>query len=229
MTLTKSVVNNALRDPLQGFDCDVYVIDQGTGQQVIIGRFVSFQMTVRNATEPYMEFNQRVARLLDGEFQFGWVLERGLIDVRILEDTFGLSSMSREQRISRSPRFTIVVEMNAPELDDATPAYNSPDNNPDFELLVEGRPLGARSTRKAIASYRLMWAKPDALTMGFMAGRAVVATRWEGLCEGIEYVDGIAAFADPGSTRGTGGNTLIDGSLAVANTFASANPFGPAF
>jgi hypothetical protein len=197
--ITRAAVNNAILDPLQGFDCDVYVQDQATGKQLIIGRFTSFQFTVRNATEPYMEFNQRVARLLDGEFQFGWVLERGLIDTRFLEDTFGIMSLSREQRISRSPRFQITVELNAPEL--ANPIDGKATEGAQ-ELMGGEIVVNNRVTRAATGKYRLVYAKTDSFTFGAMAGRNVIATRWEGLCEGIYYSN--QADIWPGQTLGKG-------------------------
>lgn len=197
--IVRSTVNNAMRDPLQGFDCDVYVLDQGSGQQVMVGRFTSFQLTVRNSTEPYLEFNQRIPRMLDGEFQFGWVLERGLIDTRILENVFGVSSLFREQRISRSPRLMINVDMNAPELDEGTIAGsvgNSSNIDPTAPIVGDST-VQSRTNRKAVGTYRLTYAKVDSLTLGMMAGRSVIATRLEGLCEGAHYIDS-GSTIDPG-------------------------------
>ena len=193
--LTKASVNNAGRDPIQGFDVDVYVLDQATGQQLMIGRFTSFQLTVRNATEPYLEFNQRIPRMLDGEFQFGWVLERGLLDTRVLENTFGLPHLYREARLNRSGRLIVTVDINAEELDESE---NNIRDEGGADALAgitesEGAPVAGlvetRNRRDAIGAYRLLYCKVDSLTLGAMAGRSVVAARWEGLCEGIMYFD----------------------------------------
>lgn len=185
--IARAAVNNAILDPLSGFDVDVFVQDQVTGAQMLAGSFTSFQFTVRNSTEPYMEFNQRIPRLLDGEYQFGWVLERGCIDVRFIEQTFGIDSMSREMRLNRSPRFQITVELNAPELDGNLSSHTG--SGQDLTDSVSG------DARKAKGRYRLIYAKTDALTFGAMAGRSVVANRWEGLCEGIMYSDSTTGWA----------------------------------
>lgn len=181
-----AAVNNAILDPLQGFDADVWVLDQATGNYNLVGRFTSIQVTIRNATEPYLELNQRVPRLLDGEFQFGWVLERGMLDSRVLEQTFGFNAITRELRNNRNTRFQISFAVNAPELE------NSGKN------LVENQPLtaGPRTTptgdpfsdREATGEYVLTFCKVDSFTMGVNAGRNVIANRWEGMCEGIEFV-----------------------------------------
>lgn len=195
--ITRAAVNNAILDPLQGFDFDVYVQDQATGAQLLVGNFTSFQWTMRNATEPYMEFNQRVPRLLDGEFQFGWVLERGCIDIRFVQQTFGVNAIGRELRISRSPRFQITIEANAPELEGNGFTGGA------IELANTNGYTSAN--RKAKGRYRLVYAKVDAFTFGAMAGRSVVANRWEGLCEGI-YFNEDGLIGNPGANGGVGAN-----------------------
>lgn len=230
--IVRAAVNNAIRDPLQGFDADVYVQDQATGKQIMVGRFTSFQWTVRNATEPYMEFRQRVPRLLDGEYQFGWVMERGLIDTRLIEDTFGLSYLGRELRLGRSPRFQITVVFDAPDLDELSSnnfidsaALNKADSVLDLGFSSSAAPQ--RTDRKSRGMYRLIYAKTDALTVGMMAGRSVIANRWEGLCEGIAYKDlaeneglattslgGVTAYSP--SVNGLSGNN-VPGSFAALN------------
>jgi hypothetical protein len=210
--LTRATVNNAGRDPIQGYDCDVYVLDQATGNQNMVGRFTSFQLTVRNATEPYMEFNQRIPRMLDGEFQFGWVLERGLIDTRVLEDTFGMKSLYREQRISRSPRWILTLDINAPELDESELYGTDAENLSEAESQIStGSITTSRVNRSAIGGYRLLYAKVDSLSLGATSGRNVVASRWEGLCEGIVYVE-------PKDVKTTGGLTLAKDQSAAFQT-----------
>jgi hypothetical protein len=195
--LNRTVVNNALLDPLQGFDTDVFVLDQATGSQILVGRFTGFQWTVRNATEPYMEFNQRIPRLLDGEFQFGWVLERGLIDTQVMENIFGFYHLGREMRPDRSPRLQITVELNAPALaqqqgDKNARNYAQGGALDTGESLYQGNGSSSTSdnsttTRNAQGRYHLQNCKVDSVTMGAMAGRQVVATRFEGLAEGFFY------------------------------------------
>jgi hypothetical protein len=188
MTLLRTAVNNALLDPLQGFDIDVYVQDQGSGAQVMVGSFTSFQHTMRNATEPYMEFNQRVPRLLDGECQFGWVMEQGLIDTRIMENTFGFNYIGRELRMSRFPRFQITIVHYAPELESGTAGNDIQAVTPFNSVVVGSGVVTSRQNRKATGQTRLLFAKTDSLTVGYMAGRSVVGCRWEGLCEGMVHV-----------------------------------------
>ena len=185
--LNRTVTNNAILDPMQGFDADVFALDQATGRQVLVGRFASFQLTIRNATEPYMEMNQRIPRLLDGEFQFGWVLERAMVDTAIMQDIFGFSSMGREMRPDRSPRIQLTFEVYAPNLstEQANGISNSNATRTGEYLTGANRPL--HSTRETTGRYHLQNCKPDSVTIGVMAGRSVIATRIEGLCEGYHY------------------------------------------
>jgi hypothetical protein len=238
-SIVRAAVNNAILDPIQGFDADVYIQDQATGQQLMIGRFTSFQTTIRNATEPYMEMNQRIPRLLDGEFQFGWVLERGLIDVRDLPDnTFGLSYLGRELRLSRSPRWQITVEIDAPELDQSGTTANSSSSNASAllsqETFVGASIPSSRTSRDARGAYRLIYCKPDSMTLGIMAGRSVIATRWEGLCEGVFRVDvGSNSSSNAGTTLGaavSGGSLLGNNSIPTTFGSVSTSPdWGAAF
>lgn len=217
--IARAAINNAMLDPFQGFDIDVYVQDQATGQQVLAGSFTSFQFTMRNATEPYLELNQRVPRLLDGVFQFGWVLERGCLDVRFVEQTFGYVNIGRELRVNRSPRFQITLEINAPELHnnpiDGSVAYifggaTNNNNNVSGQANQNSSQTATNSveTRLAKGRIRLVYAKTDALTFGAMAGGSVVANRWEGLCEGIYRADEVGGWAGLEL-----GQTSLDGSF----------------
>lgn len=184
----RAVVNNAGFDPIQGFHTNVFVHNQLTGNPILFGGFTSFQKTMRNATEPYLPFGRKTPRLLDGENQYGFVLERGLIDVRVMQEVFGFSEMGPEFQADPTPRFVITVQFNAPELEQRgvftrnvgadTYALNQIPNNG-----------GAGSQRRAIGGYRLYFAKIDSVTIGAMAGRNVVATRIEGLCESIAAID----------------------------------------
>lgn len=193
------ITNNASLDPIQGFHLNVYMNDQASGNPVLVGGFTSFQKTMRNATEAYMPFGRKHARLLDGEFQYGWVLERGLLDIGILKDIFGVDSVGPEFRAEPTPRFTITVEINAPELDGK--GINFPIGN---QYNQNGG-----QTRSAKGKYQLIFAKIDSVTLGAMAGRSVVATRFEGLCESIRFMPNDATFDNSGK-RVTSFNTLTD-------------------
>jgi hypothetical protein len=185
----KSVVNNAGFDPLQGYDADVWVVDQGTGSFNLVGRFTSIQMVIRNATEPYMEYNQRFPRHLDGDIQIGWVMERGQLDARVFEQTFGLKTLGREIRVNRMPRFQITFQTKADELDGkgiTAEAGSTGATNPSSETYL---------TRKSNGRLVLSMCKVDTFTMGSTAGRQVIANRWEGMAEGIEFIDDTIGFA----------------------------------
>ena len=186
---TKRIItNNASLDPIQGFHLNVYMNDQASGLPVLVGGFTSFQKTMRNATEAYMPFGRKHARLLDGEFQYGWVLERGLLDIGILKDIFGVDSVGPEFRAEPTPRFTITVEINAPELDGK--GINFPIGNTN---------QNGGQKRSAKGKYQLIFAKIDSVTLGAMAGRSVVATRFEGLCESIRFMPGDTTLDNSGS------------------------------
>jgi hypothetical protein len=219
-------INNAILDPLQGFDADIWILDQATGRNILVGRFTSFQLTVRNSTEPYLEFNQRIPRYLDGELQIGWVCERGLLDVRVIEQTFGFDTLSRELRLNRQPRFNITVQLNAQELDSnsfgAESGKGSTIDNATIqngELIIGNndtfRSVGDRNNyarRKAAGELNLQYCKLDSFTMGMMAGRSVIANRWEGLAEGIQFIDRTNVWA---GTQAQGASTSQ--SLASVN------------
>jgi hypothetical protein len=230
-------VNNAILDPMQGFDADVWVLDQGTGAYNLVGRFTSIQLTVRNATEPYLELNQRMPRLLDGEFQIGWVLERGMLDTRVLEQTFGYAAITRELRNNRNVRFQISFSVNAPELQSNSGGNADSVSNRaglrsqnavgGFAGLVtsgSGGPEGQnpfQAKRQAIGEYVLTFCKVDSWTMGINAGRNVIANRWEGMCEGIEYVTREnARIPDAGTFLSSisGAEGLRRGALALDST-----------
>jgi hypothetical protein len=231
-TIGGAAINNALLDPLQGFDADCWVMDQATGAYVLVGRFTSIQISIRNASEPYLELNQRLPRFLDGEFQIGFVLERGLLDARVLEDTFGYNAIVREFRLSRSPRMQITFELYAPELDASGGGIPGADEANTLERAGElkiktpasGTLSGSRGTRKARGQYRLTYAKVDTLTIGIMAGRSVIANRWEGIAEGIEFVDN--AIVWPGVTMPEAAAGVTARARAVQD-LESASPATP--
>lgn len=192
--LYSAAVNNAILDPLQGYDASVWAQDQATGNYLLVGSFTSIQITISNATEPYLEFNQRSPRYLDGEIQIGWVMERGQLDSRILQQTFGISEMTRQARLNRMPRFQITLETNAPDLDDGAPAlYPDAGRIGNGEIFIPQTTTNVQAARFANRKTRgqlvLEFCKVDSFTMGATAGRTVIANRWVGLAEGIKEVD----------------------------------------
>lgn len=111
-----SPVNNTGNDPLQGFDVELWVQDVCTGLIAWFGKFQSLTVSVRNATETYLELGQRIPIHLDGEIQIAWVLEQGAVDWNVIERTFGVPMLRRDSFITRGPRFQISYDVNAPEL-----------------------------------------------------------------------------------------------------------------
>lgn len=215
---SRVAVNNATLDPIQGFHLNVYMNDMANGTPVMVGGFTSFQKTMRNATEAYMPFGRKTPRLLDGEFQYGWVLERGLLDIRLLQDCFGFERVGAEFKADPTPRFVITVEMNAPELEKQG-VYFNPGGNPGGNTgTVSQPPSSTTDERMAKGKYQLLFAKIDSVTLGAMAGRNVVAVRLEGLCESIRFTPG-------GSLLNTNRGTVTErNNTPLAGFNNNANP-----
>lgn len=203
-------VNNAGLDPIQGFDIECWAQDSSTGKQVLFGRFQTITISVRNATETYLELGQRIPTYLDGEVQIAWVLEQGLLDMDFLTRTFGVTQMRRDKYVTRGPRFHISFDANAAEIESVNSGGN---NRSDASVLARlgetfGGDLfspnnglytpppnttpGVLGGGRAFAAGRieLMRCKVDSVSMGAMAGRRVVALRWEGVCEGYTTYKG---------------------------------------
>lgn len=208
-----SSVNNGRLQPLQGLDTIVYIQDQATGNTIEFGEFTGFQYTIRNSTEPYMPLGSKTITYLDGEYQIGWVLEQGKINVAALPQLIGYDMVSPIIRIGRSPRFQIIVEYNAKELDGKST------NN--FGLDQRGGTVSAGaegSTRVAAGRYIFSMCKVDAFTSGAMAGRQAIADRIEGLAEGWQYVDTTTKFQP--------NQTLLDGGINAPGTDATTTNIG---
>lgn len=215
-------VNNGIRDPFQGHDCTLWMLN-AQGQQVNKGHFTSIQLTFRNATEPYMELNQRVPRYLDGDIQIGWVAQRGMLDLNTLTETFGFQSITREGRVSRGPRFTLVFYVDAVELGQADGAGT----NAQLDNLYGTTNTGnARATKGKII---LLNCKLDTFAIGVQSGQKVLANQWEGLAEGYQVVtDGPLATAgtqNVKNTTGTKATNVPSIATGLDNVFGSVGNF----
>jgi hypothetical protein len=179
-------VNNAIKDPFQGYDCNVWMLD-AAGRLVNRGFFTSVQFTFRNATEPYMEMGQRVPRYLDGDFQIGWVAQRGMLDMATIQETLGFPAVTRSARVGRSPRFTLVFYINAAELASAEDNITAPGDLSRLNNSYGNDPLGSakRSTKGKIV---LLNCKLDTFALGAQSGQKVIANQWEGLAEGYQVI-----------------------------------------
>lgn len=188
--LYSAAVNNFGIDPLQGFDVELWVQHQGSGQIAWFGKFQSITISLRNATETYLELGQRMPIYLDGEIQIAWVLEQGLVDMNFVQRTFGINEMTRDRVIGRGPRFQIAFDCNAEELAVAsTDSYREPFQRTIGQMTSNLYPTTGITGTRARGRYELQRCKVDSVSMGAMPGRRVIALRWEGVAEGIRYVN----------------------------------------
>ena len=168
------------------------------------GRFQSLTLSVRDATETYLELGQRIPIYLNGEIQIAWVLEQGLVDMAFVVRTFGVKNIRRDQLVSRGPRFHIAFDANAAGRANQTSqekvgsegaalrgGVNVRDIGGNLGLFSGSGLDGGDSILDKPASdgrYEMMRCKVDSLSLGLMPGRRVAAVRWEGVSEGISYV-----------------------------------------
>jgi hypothetical protein len=227
-------VNNAGFDPLQGFDFECWAQDTHTGQVAFFGRFQSLTVSIRDATETYLELGQRIPIYLNGEIQIAWVLEQGLVDMAFIVKTFGIENIRRDQIIARGPRFHIGFDANAADRV-STDAQNKAPTRAVLKDSSATRAFGADSringsfsasqysvkngtlsdsqkynTPQNQGRYEMMRCKVDSVSLGVMPGRRVAAVRWEGVSEGITYhLDSIQTFKNKVSS--------IEGNVRVVN------------
>jgi hypothetical protein len=104
-------------------------------------------------------------------------MERGQLDMRVLEDTFGFfppagqqAVISRQDKIKRARRFVITFQVNVSQADFA---------DGDMALL-NGQVFNASKT-----TYVLQHCKVDTMSFGATSGRNIVANQWQGTSEGI--------------------------------------------
>lgn len=165
-------------------------------------------LSIRDATETYLELGQRIPIYLNGEIQIAWVLEQGLLDMAFVVRTFGIADITRAKTVSRGPRFHISFDASA-----ADRVVNESNNGGTFGQTLTGvdsnnttrfanntgditNAAGANQGSKInlgnprnSGRYELMRCKVDSVSLGIMPGRRVAAVRWEGVSEGITYVD----------------------------------------
>lgn len=203
-------VNNVGLDPLQGYDFEVWTQDEATGGIAFFGAFQSLTLSVRNATETYLELGQRVPIYLDGEIQIAWVLEQGCVDMAFLTRTFGINAIERSKVVTRGPRFRISFDAKAAELVNTTGgeasqstrvinnifsnnvASSAPFSRQVGQVLQQGATFGTSNAPPAPTAqgqYELYRCKVDSVSLGLMPGRRVAALRWEGVSEGISFND----------------------------------------
>jgi hypothetical protein len=167
-------------DPIQGFDVEV-TVNQG-GSDILVGRFTSILVRVVNVTETYLELNQRMPRHLDGEINIVWQMERGMLNMEVLEQTFGFFmpqgpgaalSINRKKNPPRAHRFSVVFAVNS----SLSESFN------DTEL---GAMWGQGKSKRY--SYSLNLCKVDTMSFGATSGRNIVANQWQGTAEEIDII-----------------------------------------
>lgn len=216
----QDVMDHGGPDPIQGFDVDVWVMDGSrsgadtavpgsASNMVLLGSFTSIVVTIRNATEAYLELNQRIPRYLDGEVQMAWVMEKGMVDLYALRQTFGFDRMRRKYRFNRSPRFLITFNVTTNgELKDTLTKTSSNVGG----LIENGSGVWDTMKRTTTGRYLLYNAKVDSWHFAATSGKQVVANQWQGVCEGIEFLDtALGDFSANASTVNTSAqaSTLI--------------------
>lgn len=168
-----------LVDPIQGFDVDVSFSQVGATGPILVGRFTSILVRVVNVTETYLELNQRIPRHLDGEVNIVWQCERGMLNMKVLEDTFGffgsgsgvgVAAIGRSEKIKRAARFSISFSVKVVSSDFSTPIMA----NQQGQIQNPSR-----------TTYTLDFCKVDTMSFGATSGRNIVANQWQGTAEGI--------------------------------------------
>lgn len=185
--------------------------DTHTGRVAFFGRFQSLTVSIRDATETYLELGQRIPIYLNGEIQIAWVLEQGLVDMAFIVKTFGIENIRRDQVIARGPRFHIGFDANAADKVSSDVQSKAP-TRAELQATTGVRAFGADNRVNALFNkseytlkdsklsnaskydspqnqgrYEMMRCKVDSVSLGVMPGRRVAAVRWEGVSEGITY------------------------------------------
>lgn len=171
-----------IKDPLQGYDIRVKVINIGTeGAQEtkrLVGAFNSFMWRIVNQTEAYIQLNQRIPRMLDGEIIVVWSLDQGLVNPNVIENTFGKEfadafAKGRNAIIPRQKRFHVVVEAGSSTISSGGLGFGEDD----FNVGGKDKIYNMR--------VQLNYARCDTLTFGVAPGKTVAANSWQGTAEGI--------------------------------------------
>ncbi|SDI49157.1 hypothetical protein [Paenibacillus naphthalenovorans] len=103
----------ARKAPIQGFDVSISIV--GPNGPELAGEFNELEISIKNETEEYLETNERIAQILDGEIKIDGKLKRGMVYTDVIRRVYGVSSMKRGTKIPSQPRFTITATFDAPE------------------------------------------------------------------------------------------------------------------
>jgi hypothetical protein len=173
--------------PLSGYHFKVGVTNT-EGKAIWFGGFQSLTLSIRNATETYLTLGERLPMYLDGEIQIAWVLEKGLVDGNFLYNLFGTTDLSRCKCLPDTIRFIISFDTDCEGLNyENLSTANAFGQNDREQLGVTGVVDGVGIARNF--QVNLLYCKVDNLSIGLMPGRRVAAERWEGVAEGVRFVD----------------------------------------
>lgn len=98
---------------IQGYDASVLIT--GPEGPELVGDYQEVEFSIKEDTEEYLELGERIPAILDGEIKIEGKLKRGHMLLDIIRRIWGQSALKRGTRIPPSPRFTIIVNINAPE------------------------------------------------------------------------------------------------------------------
>lgn len=195
-------------DPIQGYDVEIWVqrldLVEGSakrilfgagndandtqltsGGMVLLGQFTSFSSLIRTSSEAYLEYDSRVPIYFDGENQILFKMEKGLINMDVFRETFGVSVLGRRTTYNLLPRFNITINVN-------TVSFNERTNQ--YELELNNKvPFGAGLidfTRHTNGRFVLKQAKIDAFNIEAQAGKHVLITTWTGSAEEFDSLPG---------------------------------------
>jgi hypothetical protein len=197
------------------------------GGMILLGQFTGVHISLRMTTEPYSEYDSRGPVYMDGEAQISWRLEKGLVNMDVLRETFGMSVFGRRVHFNVSPRLNITFNINTASFNfesdrpgqytnelnrqvsfGSQPAFYTPDSGyvpeplPSFTRHVNGRMV-------------MKACKVDMWNMIAQGGRHVVSTDWSGVAEELVTLAG-----DPPQVSGK--DTASRNTPGGLDTFAAA-------
>lgn len=217
----RSVVDN-YEDPapVQGFDVEIWA-ERYPGQEandkqsllltedgilknlVLIGSFQEISLKVTSHSFKFFEADSRSPIILDGAWAIMYALTKGLVDMELLEHTFGLRNIGGQVRFNRMPRTRITFNVDPRSLGFQGQALNElnqhvvtgnslpkeirsvADPNTGAQVIERQEP---NSERYPLGRYVLDGAKCQDLTIHAGASGKVVMNQWSGEAEALSAI-----------------------------------------
>ncbi len=115
-------------DPIQGFDVQIWVerYDPGTDPRtrmnpitklILLGEFTELQLRIKSSSIKHPEVDSRTYLYFDDFFDLDYTLRKGLIDMNVLEHSFGLRYIHTLARFNRLPKMRITFNADPRSLD----------------------------------------------------------------------------------------------------------------